>query len=75
MMCVALKEFTAGGEDIIRNQLVDGEQFRNLPVLISQRFIRPATEREIASARFEDEPAPTPRKTSGLKVRVAKRRH
>jgi len=74
MMCVVQKEFTGAGEDFVRRQLVDGSRFRNEAVLISQRFLRPATSEEIASARFEDElhvPAPTrPKKSLGLKAKV-----
>lgn len=75
MMCVCIKNFTGNGEDFVRNQLVDGSQFRNEQVLISQRYLRPATQDEIDSAveEGEDEPAPPPKKKSGLKARKAKR--
>lgn len=72
-MCVVQKEFVGAGEEYVRNQLVDGRTFRNEQVLISQRFLRPATPDEIASAKFEDE-TPPPAKTGGMKARVAKRR-
>lgn len=73
MMCVVQKDFVGAGEDYVRNQLIDGAVFRNEQVLISQRYLRPATPGEIASAQLEGEtPRPAPRKA--LKVRVAKRR-
>ena len=75
MLCVVTKEFLGGGEEYVRNQLVDGSLFRNEQVLISQRFLRPATDAEIKSARYEsDEPVSVPKKkTGGLKARIAKR--
>lgn len=69
MMCVVQKEFVGAGEAFVRNQLVDSAQFRNGQVLITTRYLRPATQDEIESARFEDEPEPAPVK---LKARVAK---
>lgn len=80
MMCVVQKEFTGAGENFVRNQLIDGSQFRNEQVLITQRFLRPATPEDIQSAErlMESEPAapPVPRKKgAGIKVKVAKRRH
>lgn len=75
MMCVCLKNFTGNGEDFVRNQLVDGGQFRNEQTLITQRFLRQATQDEIDSAVEEgDEPAPPPKKKKGgLKARKVKR--
>ena len=73
MMCVVQKDFVGAGEEFVRNQLIDGGQFRNEQTLISQRYLRPATPDEIASARPEDENESAPKKKS-FKVRVAKRR-
>ena len=74
MMCVALKNFMGAGEDIVRNQLIDGGIFRNEQTLINQRFIRPATKEEIETARFEPaEPEPTPVRRK-LKARIRKSR-
>lgn len=77
MMCVVQKEFVGAGESYVRNQLVDGSQFRNESVLITTRYLRPATQDEVASARFEDESEPVKltakRATGGLKARKVKR--
>ena len=73
MMCVVTKDFVGAGEEYVRNQLVDGAMFRNEQVLISQRYLRPATPTEIKSARFEDEPSPAPRKKT-FKARIGKGR-
>lgn len=80
MMCVVNKDFLGGGEDFVRNQLVDGAQFRNVQVLLSQRFLRVATPDEIASARPEDdvdsdtEEAPVvPKRKTGLRAKLARR--
>lgn len=73
MMCVALKNFTGAGEDIVRNQLIDGAMFRNEQTLINQRYLRPATAEEIETAQFESvEPEPAPRKK--LKARIRRSR-
>lgn len=37
------------------NELIDAEGFRNLPLLIEQRYLRVATKDEIDSAEEEDE--------------------
>ncbi len=77
MMCVVTKAFTGNGEEFGRNELIDGSQFRNESVLISQRFLRPATNEDIEAAELADDdpaPAPPPRKSSGLKARKAKKR-
>lgn len=55
MMCVVLKPFLSNGVDFVRDELVDGGQFRNVNVLLSQRFLRYATQDEVASAQFEGE--------------------
>lgn len=79
MMTVVQKDFVGAGENFVRNQLVDSSQFGRIEqVLITQRFLRPATEDEISSARFEDEPTRPPlrlrkKKSGGLKIKVAKR--
>lgn len=86
MMCVVQKPFTGNGEDFQRNQLIDASGFRNHQALISQHYLRPATQDEINSAYEEDsEPEPAPpvsaparqgffgRKSHGLKARVARR--
>lgn len=72
MMCVVQKEFTGAGEQFVRHQLVDGSMFRNEQVLITTRFLRPATQDEIASARFEDDEPVEPQR-SKLTARRAKR--
>lgn len=74
MMCVVTKDFVGAGENYVRDQLVDGGLFRNAQVLISQRFLRPATPDEIENATYEEEPAPAPapKKKSGLKARMRK---
>jgi hypothetical protein len=77
MMCVAMKDFVAAGEDIIRNQLVDGSQFRNVPALIATRYLRPATTEEIKSARYESQDAPAAKRNKAptkSKFRIRKRR-
>ncbi len=74
MMCVVQKDFVGAGENFVRNQLIDGGMFRNEQVLISQRYLRPATPDEIRSARLEgEEDKPAPRKHL-LKARIGKRR-
>ena len=73
MMCVVIKNFVGAGEDYVRNQLIDASVFRNAQVLITQRFMRPATQDEIQSARFEDEPEPAPAPVRKLKAMKAKR--
>lgn len=77
MMCVALKDFTGNGEHVIRNQLVDGEEFRNVQNLLTSRYLRFASQDEIENATVveEEEPAPAPvvrKKKKGLRARVAK---
>lgn len=70
MLCVVMKPFVSNRVDFVRDQLVEGGEFRNVEVLLSQRYIRHATSDEIQSARFEgDEPeeevvetAPQPKK-------------
>lgn len=56
MDCVVIKPFLGGGVDYVQNQLVDAMIFRNASSLISQRYLRPATQDEINSA-YADEPA------------------
>jgi hypothetical protein len=77
MKCVVIKEFVGAGQKYVRNQLIDSEPFRNAQVLITQRYMRPATQEEIASARPLDEdaapPVAVPLKARKLKARVAKR--
>lgn len=80
MMCVVMKDFLGGGVDYIRHELVESSIFRNGEVLINQRFLRPATDSEIKSARLEgvEEDRPVRRSTSlkkksGLKAKIAKR--
>lgn len=72
MMCVVQRDFLGAGVNYVRNQLIDGSVFRNEPVLISQRILRPATPDEIASARLEGEERPARKKS--FKVRITKRR-
>lgn len=80
MMCVVTKDFLGAGVNYVRNQLIDGAVFRNEQVLISQRFLRPATQVDLDQAEEVevDEPArpvaPPKKKSSGLKARVAKKR-
>lgn len=78
MQCVVQKDFLGGGVSYVRNQLVEGDQFRNVGVLISQRYLRPATPDEIASAvpvdDEEEAPAPWTSKKKGMTARVAHRR-
>ena len=73
MMCVVTKDFVGAGTEFVRNQLVDGNMFRNEQVLITARYLRQATPDEIASARLEEDATPAPRKKA-LKARIAKRR-
>lgn len=73
MMCVVLKNFIGAGEDFVRNQLVDASMFRNAQVLITQRYLRPATQDELASARLEGDPDPAPAPVRKLKAKRVKR--
>ena len=75
MMCVVMKDFLGGGEEYVRNEVVDGGIFRNEAVLISTRFLRPATQDEVQSAeRVDIQPSTPPKKKSGLKAKVAKKK-
>lgn len=62
MLCVVQKPF--GGPDGRRfetNELIEAGAFRNRNALVDQRYLRLATQEEIASAVDEDEPvAPKP---------------
>lgn len=79
MICIVQKEFVGGGETFVKNQVFDSGGFRNEQALIAQRYLRPATPQEIASAVPEDELHTAPavplraKKAKGLKVRRAKR--
>lgn len=76
MMCVVTRDFVGAGEDYVRNQLVDSATFRNGETLITQRFLRPAAETEIKSARMvhDGEPAPVVRKKKKtLKAKIARK--
>lgn len=74
MMCVALKDFVANGDEILRNQLVDAKDFRNGQTLVTTRYLRPATQDEIESAvEVDDTPKPAPVPVMRAKVKRAKR--
>lgn len=75
MMCVVTKDFLGAGTEYIRNELVDSSVFRNGDILVQQRFLRPATEMEIKTARLvDDRPKPLAlKKKKGLKAKIAKR--
>ena len=87
MMCVVQKAFVGHGEEFSPNQLIDGGMFPKVQQLISQHYLRPATESEIASAVSEDdmpaparraqkaEPTPEPVKKKKKGLRIRRRRH
>lgn len=74
MMCVAMKDFVGNGEDVVRNQLVDGDTFRNIENLLTARYLRPASHDEIENATLvgEEDVAPLKKKKGSLRARKAR---
>lgn len=73
-LCVVQKPFLGAGDNYVRDQLVDSDIFRNGDVLISQRYLRPATRSEIDNAYEAGDAEQKPIKHTSSRFKIPRRR-
>jgi hypothetical protein len=77
MMAVVMRPFSGPDGMLETNQLVDATGWKNFPLLLSQNYIRVATEQDVASATeiTADEPVkPKPARLTMNKLKHRKPR-